>query len=261
MDNDKIEKIIVEGIKQGQYPRFVYKYRISDSVQNPYFDSIITNNALMFSSPKPFNDPFDCQLQPVTFPMASEVKEFLDKVLPLAPQNLKDNLLINAMANPDKFSKIIEDAINFDEKGVLCLSQEPDNILLWSHYADNHKGVCLEFDILEDLGFFSIPLKVIYEEIYPIYNHMTESNQIVMKLIKTKYDLWKYEKEIRIFKQEKKLYNFNKKALTKIIFGCNTPQVEVDRIKRLADTSGYKHMTYSKAEKQIGVYGLTLQQI
>jgi len=30
--------------------------------------------------------------------------------------------------------------------GVLCFSRRWNNILMWSHYADGHKGICLGFD-------------------------------------------------------------------------------------------------------------------
>ena len=30
--------------------------------------------------------------------------------------------------------------------GIFSLSKVPDNILMWSHYADSHKGIVLEFD-------------------------------------------------------------------------------------------------------------------
>jgi hypothetical protein len=261
MDTAKVSKLIELGVKQGQYPQFVYKYRVSDTTKNPHFDSIITDNSMMFSSPKAFNDPFDCQLQPVTFPTLAEVTQFLNRVLPGTPTKIISNLATNALNNPIEFAKILEEAIKFDDKGVLCLSQEPDNILLWSHYADNHYGVCLKFDILQDLDFFSIPLTVIYDQSYPIYNHMTQPNAIVTKMIKTKFELWKYEKEIRIFKQKKKLYNFNKAALTEIIFGCNTSKPEIDRIKNLVNANGYAHVTFKQTVKQTGIYGLTLQPV
>jgi len=261
MDTEKIKTLIKIGVEKGQYPQYVYKYRISDTTKNPHFDSIITTNKLMFSSPKAFNDPFDCQLQPITFPSATEVSQFIDRVLPSTSANIKQNLITNATSNPLAFASILESAIQFDDKGVLCLSQEPDNILLWSHYADNHYGVCLKFDILEDLDFFSIPLTVIYDQSYPVYNHMTQPNDIVTKMIKTKFEPWKYEKEIRIFKQAKGLYDFKKTALKEIIFGCNTPQIEINRIKNLTTTNGYTHTTFMQTEKQNGIYGLTLKAI
>ncbi len=261
MDTGKIKALIKIGIEKGQYPQYVYKYRISDTTRSPHFDSIITTNKLMFSSPKAFNDPFDCQLQPITFLSVTEVTQFINRVLPNAPANIKKNLVTNAINNPLAFANILESAIQFDDKGVLCLSQEPDNILLWSHYADNHYGVCLKFDILEDIDFFSIPLTVIYDQSYPVYNHMTQPNDIVTKMIKTKFEPWKYEKEISIFKQAKGLYEFKKTALKEIIFGCNTTQPEIDRIKNLTTSNGYNHMTFKQSEKQNGIYGLTLKTI
>ncbi len=36
---------------------------------------------------------------------------------------------------------------------VSCFSETCDSILMWSHYADSHKGVCIEFEN-EDNDFF-----------------------------------------------------------------------------------------------------------
>lgn len=263
MDMNRVKQLIQIGIQNGQYPKFVYKYRftIIDKKVNKYFDSIITDNSMMFSSPKAFNDPFDCQLQPITFPSAIDVTNYLIKILPGAPANVIANLATNAISDPIAFARILENAIKFDDKGVLCLSQEPDNILLWSHYADNHFGVCLKFDILQDLDFFSIPLHCLYPTVYPMYNHMTDSDKLVDMMIKTKFKPWDYENEIRIFKQTNGLKHFNKQALTEIIFGCNTPQPEIDRIKLLARNNGYGHLTFQKTERQVGTYGLNLRPI
>ena len=35
-------------------------------------------------------------------------------------------------------------------KGIACFLSNCDNLLMWAHYADSHKGVCLKFNILED---------------------------------------------------------------------------------------------------------------
>ena len=259
MNTSEIKALIKIGIENGQYPQYVYKYRISDTDKNPYFDDIFTTNSLMFSSPNAFNDPFDCQLQPITFPTQADITSFLSNVLSGAPADVISNLTYNAINNPDSFAKILEDTINFDKYGILCLSQESDNILLWSHYADNHFGVCLKFDILKDLDFFSIPLHCIYSRNYPIYNHMTNSNDIVTMMIKTKFQKWEYENEIRIFKQANGLNKFNKEALTEIVFGCNVPQLEINRIKNLAIANGYAHLTFKQTYKQTTNYRLSLK--
>ena len=32
-----------------------------------------------------------------------------------------------------------------ESKKILCLATEHDNLLMWSHYADSHKGICIEY--------------------------------------------------------------------------------------------------------------------
>ena len=90
-DKDKVKDLIVEAVSQGKYPQFVYKYRISDINKNAHFNSIITNNSMMFSAPNAFNDPFDCQLQPVLFPNVASVRTFLNRVLPGAQPQIINN--------------------------------------------------------------------------------------------------------------------------------------------------------------------------
>lgn len=50
-----------------------------------------------------------------------------------------------------RFSNNIKEFM--DLHGVLCLSETPDNLLMWSHYADNHKGAVIEFIIDENDPF------------------------------------------------------------------------------------------------------------
>ena len=38
-----------------------------------------------------------------------------------------------------------------DKKRVICVSEEPDIIPMWNHYADGYKGLVLEFECLDEL--------------------------------------------------------------------------------------------------------------
>ena len=51
--------------------------------------------------------------------------------------------------------------------GVLCLSERPDDILLWSHYGSNHSGLCLEFDVAGHPDVFRRLHRVFYQKPYP----------------------------------------------------------------------------------------------
>ena len=49
--------------------------------------------------------------------------------------------------------------------GITCLSEEDDSLLMWAHYANNHCGMCVEYNLLEinrQLSFTPVP--VIYSD-------------------------------------------------------------------------------------------------
>jgi len=50
-----------------------------------------------------------------------------------------------------------------DMRRIYCLTPRIDSTLMWSHYAENHKGICLEFAVKEG-NVFGSAFKVIYEE-------------------------------------------------------------------------------------------------
>jgi hypothetical protein len=120
-----------------------------------------------------------------------------------------------------------------------CLTEDKDNILMWSHYADNHTGICVEYDIkrLQDDPFtlckhlFPIvygkkrlikrdidslirnhqDLKKAIAEDY-CYDGDEELNDI-LPLFLTKGEVWKYEREWRIIFTKKQMYNINSDEL------------------------------------------------
>lgn len=56
---------------------------------------------------------------------------------------------------------------HMQKTGGLCLSETPEEILLWFHYAEYHRGYCIEF-MIDDmclLRHLAQPMK--YTEIYP----------------------------------------------------------------------------------------------
>ena len=66
-------------------------------------------------------------------------------------------------------SKLIFYEESFEETkqvtGISCLSESDSSLLMWAHYANNHKGMCVEYELLqisEQLKFSPIP--VIYTD-------------------------------------------------------------------------------------------------
>ena len=92
--------------------------------------------------------------------------------------------------------------------GVVCLSEVCDSILMWSHYAENHKGVCFEFIRAEDnaLGDSESCSPVKYDRHYPIIDLgqmlLKQDGETFESMMKTKSGDWAYEKEWRLITEE-----------------------------------------------------------
>lgn len=109
-------------------------------------------------------------------------------------------------------------------KGLLCFSKTWKNPLLWGHYADKHRGICLGFqisnDVLEKVDYVKERLprpKVLDEE-------------FVKSVLFTKFEHWSYEREYRVYAQLeeeiKGVYyaKFSAKMrLTNVIVGDQSP--------------------------------------
>ena len=116
------------------------------------------NNCLYFSSPEKFNDPFDCNLE---FDCSNISESGLqERLFKLADENnvkfnseLEKELQIIAMAkniignggDTSQINKWLAGSF-IKSIGVACLTEVPDSILMWSHYAQNHTGYCIGFD-------------------------------------------------------------------------------------------------------------------
>jgi glycerol-3-phosphate O-acyltransferase len=92
--------------------------------------------------------------------------------------------------------EIRKDAIN--NYGIICFSKTYTEPLLWSHYAEQHKGICLGFNVkhpsIEKISYVNKP------ELIFISNKSNHNIDRIASIYKSKYKKWSYEKEYRIFK-------------------------------------------------------------
>jgi len=150
--------------------------------------------------------------------------------------------------------------------GVLCFSEIPDNILMWSHYASEHQGIVVE---IESAHFFNNQLPdekqgfIVHRTRYRdsrVENQPTGLFGYLFRIphdtIATKSNHWSYEQEWRIEKVFNTtefllannsdgspkfdpkghaiyLYKIPKNFITKVIFGANCP---LEKIKEISQT-------------------------
>lgn len=271
--------------KIGGYYKLFYKYRSLENIKD-IVDSLIENK-LAFSSPNNFNDPFDSAFwirnkgtiedwQEHLFWLDLD-EETVRYVLTKELKKMGENTYVyskNIHSTSKDYNKIDKKFIQ-----ILSLSQINDNILMWSHYASNHKGICLCLKAElegEKLGFyfnseFLQLYEVKYQKKFPDSINMLDINiNNFIDFLTTKYIDWKYEKEWRLFVQNTDKNNklsfkqFNKDALEGIIFGLHTP---TDCIKKIYEAvkkhyldEGY-YINFYKCKWIEGKYSLKPERI
>lgn len=146
---------IIKGIKNGNLPQYIYKYMDEDTIKK-----VIKSNALKFNISSNFNDPFDSKaLIRYNFPYELIVSFFDLSSLPEKERNIAVSRKVLDIDEMRKMSNAIYSEFD-NSMAISCFSEADDIDLMWSHYANGHRGVCLKFDIMKDLDFFSILAKV-----------------------------------------------------------------------------------------------------
>lgn len=130
---------------------------------------------------------------------------------------------------------------------------------MWSHYADGHKGFCLEFD--GDIEPFSKSFEVTYGSNIPTLKSdllFKDEDQLVSikKFLSYKSEEWKHEEEIRLLHQEKgKKYKYSNHSLKAIYFGLKTDQSNVEIICSIikANNPSVKFYRMKKLKNRFGI--------
>lgn len=236
-------------------PDYFYKY----STINGKLKSTIINGELWYNTSNNFNDPFDCRAYLNFGKTEEECRANFDRFnrgvnndLPELQQKIWDDLL----KTPDDFNMMNSYGVasNIEKSiGVTCFSENYNNTLMWSHYADSHKGIVLEFkkDINGSLSRRMLPVN--YFENYPIINVADYSEEqmvsIGFQVICAKGIDWEYENEWRAVTADGRgLKKFDKSELTGVIFGLNTDEKDKKEIFDLIQKSGYSNVKFKEAE-------------
>ncbi len=84
-------------------------------------------------------------------------------------------------------------------RGLLCFSKRWRNPLLWGHYSDGHRGLCLGFDVPDEL-LMSVTYtrkRTTSEKLFS--NDQSVKEREMKRLLSTKFSHWRYENEVRCF--------------------------------------------------------------
>ncbi len=181
--------------------------------------SLVTET-IWYASPSTFNDPFDCRITSNSQEVLASIEEKTKQLEALLKKSAKnksedkdiESILarIHAMAltptiarEGDMARMFLDFEANLQESihniGVLSLSECKNNILMWSHYAANHRGVCLEFErnANNKLGTDAVPITYSQSRAFE-----ASSKDFSKNLFFAKHTGWRYEKEWRVLENK-----------------------------------------------------------
>jgi len=239
-------------------PTKLYKYRPF----NVFCLRLLTHGEVSYSDPRSFNDPLDCN-PTLEVDIDRSSMEFLCYATLRRTQT--EDKAINIINNyrhlssehgnfrtdstvDDDLKRMLAQRImdelgeELGSRGVLSLSERWDSVLMWSHYADNHRGICIEFatdklphPFLQPVNYRA-PRRIKASDLHKWKrgNSAEAERRVRETYYFAKAGPWRYEKEWRDIQDKSGIKNSNF-SVTAIHFGLQCDQSVIQTVVKLLD--------------------------
>ena len=161
--------------------KYLYKYkRIRNEMDLTRILDIINKKRIYLPRYKDLNDPFE---------------SFMNNI---CTSDAGSSILYNVGERREYVDEL------FNQYGILSLTSNCRNQVMWTMYTDYYKGICIGFENLKKVK------KVEYRKAtdspkYIYINDLKTCKQNIIDSLLVKYDIWQYEDEYRIISQEQYL--------------------------------------------------------
>lgn len=254
--------LVPESAIDFENPQSLFKYRAFDR----YALQSLIDGKVWIAAPKSFNDPFDCAY-------------YIDREH--SDQELLAHLNDCAESRGDTrrftLENIPQERLHFERAlasleegvrnaGLFCLAATPFEPLMWAHYADGHRGFCIEYERRpdNDLGV-SDCCKVIYvDPTFPIFRALDffrEPEDVLLSILTRKARSWSYEHEWRLIRMWKgspgeRGYRLNAR-ISSICFGLRMPRRDaLTVIRLLRHCTGIEFYQMSTPQQRLALQAL-----
>lgn len=251
--------------------KYIYKYRSLAGESFDHVKSILTQHKLYFVNPLKLNDPFDCKPKYILSGSEKQKMDHFSNILkdrePELTRSGRRKKVKSALKNLKQtnienfFKKALTKTL--EQVGICSFSEVYDDILMWSHYADSHRGICLRFKASSYTPFFNEAQQVEYQVDYPCIDILNDDdNKKLLKILFTKSKHWEYEYEWRItnYKEGAGEHIFPAELLDGVILGANISNA--DRKQVMSWRNKYEHdIKIYQAKLKDAEYGIELESI
>jgi len=138
-EHSQLEKALA--IKAEHMPKHIYRYQ-------PDIDNrreSLASDKVWLCSPDKYNDPYDCEFTISDVSVEAEAHKRLEKSFTGTNPEL---LAIGRSKASQVVSQKLSEIKQWKQLcKVCCFNEDPTSMLMWGHYADNHRGFCIEYDL------------------------------------------------------------------------------------------------------------------
>lgn len=152
----------------------------------------LKNYRISLSNPSTFNDPVDC---PIFKWLEQQIKTGIHSMIVELTKSAYSDIRIRCFVRNTPF-------LSLEELHPKPLSiEEYGNMLMWSHYADSHRGYCVKYRLPQE--FFNTanensPVLFLAPVSYGSAMNVLKSNLSVQEGLFSKHKCWEYEHEMRL---------------------------------------------------------------
>lgn len=252
-------------------PRFLYKYLASTSMG---LRSLIVDSQLWLSSHEDFNDPFEMAAKVA---LEGSPKQIMDRLRQIAKTNgingkARETTALQMYAAYRNAPSTFQDSYGSRtaQQGVFCFTAAgPRNLLMWSHYGEQHKGACLQFHASRAPSMHARALRVEYSNDYLSINWAgpeKERAEQLARAIFRKSQAWSYEKEYRLCfgERARSLEPIRAAGLTGIVLGAAASKgfkQHVDQLCKERALRGHPAVNVFQARRAGDAYRLIVDKL
>lgn len=240
----------------------IFKFR---EINKRMIESLVSGE-VYFAPPGQLNDPFDCQI---------DLRKSIDTAIEKVNTNEKKLRLIGLKENVENlFIDLPKSIENF---GVWSGSLNLENPLMWAHYADEHRGICLTYDLPKNFIDYKLgdvigihPVEYNSNPMIDFFLAQVEAEtfdtfddfltKIIVKLLTSKDECWEYEKEGRVISNNSGLKKIGKSALRQVCFGLRTTESDKELVREILDKHGYD-VNICEIERDDNDFGLRTKEV
>ena len=193
LDDENLSEIEIGKIMDQYRPKKIYRYMCF----NDHWEKNIFEGQAYLGEANNLNDPFDCLIYVNHEAFTKHMFQMACKIFPYTDRKLLlETTKASVTGKLDEYLHYMKSQFR-----VACFTQNSDSPLMWAHYADSHKGFCMEYDLTKlPEGYRYGILPVIYsDERYDATKVViTQNKNLVANPFYFKSSHWEYEKEWRM---------------------------------------------------------------